>query len=137
MPSIESAKVGDKLATRARNPNWGGVPHVEHEILVVSKLTATLLAASKPGSLTERRFRRKDGMEINGSARHYTSAELLTPELLAEHESQTAALARWQKANRRLAAVEQALKSRDLTVEQMEAIAAAYEATLTTTGAPA
>lgn len=131
MPNIEAAQLGDKLAVRERASDWGRAPHVTHSFFVVNKVMRTQLTAVKEGTKYELRFRRTDGGQIGATfARHSTTAAIATPELIAEHEQETAARQRYLDALERLRAVEQAIDKRDLTVEQMEAIATAYEATL-------
>lgn len=131
MPNIEAAKIGDKLAVRERNDGWGRAPVVSHSLYVVNKVTATQVTAIKEGTTYELRFRRADGAQIGASSpRFATSASMATTELLQQHHQEKAARARYFAAQERLNVVEKAITKGHLSVEQMEAIATAYEATI-------
>jgi hypothetical protein len=131
MPNIEAAKVGDKLAIKERAGDWGRAPHVNYSFFVVGKVTATQVVAVKDGTTYELRFRRVDGVQIGASSpRFATTATMATTELIQAHNEEVAARARYHAATHRIGLVEKAIGRRELSVEQMEAIATAYESTV-------
>jgi predicted DNA-binding transcriptional regulator len=84
-------KPGDKIAIpiHARSQ-----PHVQHEVLTITRTTATQIVAETRHGLVFRSLR-ADGRLV---CDHVYAVEA-TPELLAEHKKEVAALERWLRSS--------------------------------------
>lgn len=129
MSTLEAAVEGGKIALMVRDRGYGKTPHVNREMYVVTKVTATQLVARQETGTVERRFRRKDGMELKAThgSMFASIAEMWTPELQAEHEAQKAARERWMDVVKKADMLAGAIQGRSFTVEQMESLVRVYE----------
>lgn len=120
-------KVGDKVAVSIRTPYWGSyggrIPMRTHALRNVTKVTDTQFTTDGGD-----RIRKIDGKVIGSD---YRSADVATEVLIAKIEAKDIEVTRWTKANSVLQTMCEQFQIKRLTIDQMEAIAAAYEATLT------
>lgn len=115
---------GDKIAIKSRDSNWRGVPRVSHEILTITKTTATQIVAKNQHGYYEVRVRRDDGKKIGED---YVYAVEATPEMLAENDKQVAELNRWRAAKEATDdLIGKELHQLKLNTAQLERLAAAW-----------
>lgn len=116
---------GDLIAVPASNTNrWTRTPLIEHEIYRVIKRTATQAKAIRINGSMTICIRVADGKVIG---QDYTRAVEVTPELVARHCEQTDLRQRHLVAERALEDLEHPLIRRKLTIDQLEALAEAWE----------
>lgn len=121
---FQDIKVGDVVAITKGDRWYSNVPKVRYGIHVVTKVTATQFSC---GDFY--RIRKSDGHMI-GDTRH-RRVEVATPELLQEHDKNVLEVEAYQKVAQRFGVFITALHDNKLTIQQKEAIASAYESTLT------
>lgn len=130
--TITNTTPGFRLAVKKPARSWGPAPAITYLIYEVKRATPTqVIAVNMHNTAQEIRVRISDGRIID-SGSYSNHAIDITPEIMAQHETEVATYRRWTEACKRLNAVEDAITKRRLTIEQMEAIATAYEATLPT-----
>ena len=129
---ITNTTPGFRLAVKTPARSWSPVPTITHMIYEVKRATPTqVIAGNMHDAAREIRVRISDGRILEDKPLLRYAIDI-TPEIMAQHETEVAAYRRWKAAYKRINAVEDAITKRRLTVEQMEAIATAYEATLPT-----
>lgn len=121
-------KIGDAIAVPTRRSDLA--TQASHRFYTVISVTKTqFTAALKTNPKVTIKARIKDGMLL-GDYR-YTFAVPATQELLAQCESERVNAERHMKALLRMNELESAIQHRKLTAEQMEALADAFERSLT------
>jgi hypothetical protein len=122
--NLTHIKPGDKLALR-NSSTWGATA-TTYAMLTVLRTTATQAVATYDGrpSSPELRIRLSDGRVIG---KDYTRAVEATPYLLAQHSAETSMLKRRREAVKALETlIDKPMHRLNLTVEQMERLAAAW-----------
>lgn len=129
---ITNTTPGYRLAVKNAARAWSPSPTISHLIYEVKRATPTqVIAGNMHDATREIRVRISDGRIIDNRPVCDFAIDI-TPEIMAQHETEVATYRRWNAAYKRLNAVEDAITKRKLTIEQMEAIATAYESTLPT-----
>lgn len=119
---------GDLIAASNTARNWGGyAPSISHILYRVTKRTPTQAeAVNVHNERLTIRVRVSDGKIIGED--YYRRAVVATPEIIAQHNAEVAARNRWGETANRLRDLNgSSLIRLGLTVEQMEALADAWE----------
>ena len=124
--TLTHIQVGDLIAETNKERNWGDAPPITQHLYRVTKRTPTQAeAVNVHHKHLTIRVRVSDGKIIGTD---YSTAVFATPEIIAQHNAQVAALNRWREARSRLQDLEgRYLHQLRLTVEQMEVLAEAWE----------
>lgn len=132
MIAITHTVPGYRLAVKNRSSAWSPHPTVTHLVYEVKRATATQVVASNIHNPDDEiRVRIADGRIIGKTGLCGTDFAIdITPEIMAQHDDEVALRRRWIAALRRVSEVEVAINRHALSIEQMEVIATAYEATL-------
>ena len=124
---LSHLKVGDTIAIPNTERNWrSNTPPITHRLYRVTKRTPTQAeAVNVHDEHRVVRVRVSDGKQIG---KNYSRAVAATPDIIAQHNTEVAALNRWNKARARLGDLEGTqLRRHDLTIEQMEVLADAWD----------
>lgn len=128
MQDLSSLNVGDFVAAPSRQRNWinyKNQPILSHDIFRITKLTKTQIEAFCHSETV--RIRISDGMFIGDQNRRYVRAAPATPEILALHQEQRAAIRRFTAAAASLRTLMgKELHQLQLTTEQMEHLGKAW-----------
>lgn len=90
MAGLSDVKVGDKIAYPNPYSGWSG-PKVANRLLTVDRITPTQVICGA------NKFHKLTGKMIGGAA-SFDRAELVTQELLTEHDAQVKRVNTWQKS---------------------------------------
>lgn len=129
MQDLSSLNIGDYLAVRNRNrTTMRAEPTISYLIYKIIGRTKTQFKADNINNpMQTKTIRIADGMLIGESASTYLRAEPSTPEILAQHKAEKAALIRFRKARDSLnGLLGKELHQLNLTTEQMEHLGKAW-----------
>lgn len=125
MQDLSSLNVGDFVAAPSRQRNRINQLSLSHDIFRITKLTKTRIEAFCHNGTV--RIRISDGLFIGDQNRRYVRATPATPEILALHQEQRAAICRFTAAAASLRTLMgKELHQMQLTTEQMEHLGKAW-----------
>lgn len=117
---LDQLKIGDKVAIPIIAHGFSNVPRPRYQIATIAKETDTQFTTA-----TGHRFRKADGFLIGGN--RFSPVEVATDELIAETERLKSLHDRTVSAVSAMYKMKDELDRRSLSLEQMEAIVAAYK----------